>query len=167
MTQGSKSLENIFKSWFPELLSHGHIIIKLYVYMYRVLAWNSSCRSPIGLTQSALMTSSSHGTADWFSPVSVANELTAQYSNTWLLFAVAVCSVLQKPSTFPSSTCIDLLRGDLCMLYGVIHMCYMCSSSISYMLTAACCGCIGSSKSLYLICCSSSVADLFRQDQIH
>ncbi len=46
-------------------------------------------------------------------------------------------------------------------------MCYMCSSSISYMLTAACCGCIGSSKSRYLLCCSSSsVADLFRQDQI-
>ncbi len=35
---------------------------------------------------------------------------------------------------------------------GVIHMCYMCSSSISYMLTAACCGC---SKSQYLLCHSS------------
>ncbi len=69
-----------------------------------------------GLTQSDLMTSISHGTADWFSPVSVANELTAQYSNTWLLFAVAVSSALQKPSTFPSSTCIDLLRGDSCVL---------------------------------------------------
>ncbi len=45
----------------------------------------------------------------WFSPVSVANEL---------LLAVAVCSVLQKPSTFLSSTCIDLLRGDSFMLYG-------------------------------------------------
>ncbi len=59
-------------------------------HIYRVLSWNSSWRSPIGLTQSDLMTSSSHGTADWFSPVSVANELTAQYSNTWLLFGVAV-----------------------------------------------------------------------------
>ncbi len=28
------------------------------------------------------------------------------------------CSVLQTPSTFPSSTCIDLLQGDSCMLYG-------------------------------------------------
>ncbi len=35
------------------------------------------------------------------------------------------------------------------------------------MLTAACCGCIGSSKSWYLLCHSSSIADLFRQDQIH
>ncbi len=40
----------------------------------------------------------------------------------------------------------------------VICICYMCSSSISYMLTAACCGCIGSSKSRYLLCRSSSVA---------
>ncbi len=47
-------------------------------------------------------------------------------------------------------------------LWGLFHVCYMCSSSISYMLTAACCGCIG--KSQYLICrssSSSSVADLF------
>ncbi len=39
-----------------------------------------------------LMTSLSHGTADWLSPVSVANlsnELTAQYSNTWHLYALA------------------------------------------------------------------------------
>ncbi len=68
------------------------------------------------------------------------------------------CSELQKPPTFPSSTCIDLLRGDLCMLYGVIL----------YMLcAAACCGCIGSSKSWYLLCCNSSIADLFCQDQTH
>ncbi len=127
------------------------------------------------------------------------------------------CSSIQKPSTFPSSTCIDLLRQwsqtqfleghssaefssnpnqshliqlikvfritrnfqaaviwswlelnsaelwpsrnwvwDHCAK-GWFHICYMCSSSISYMLTAVCCGCIG----------SSSVADLFRQDQSH
>ncbi len=35
------------------------------------------------------------------------------------------------------------------------------------MLTAACCGCIGSSKSRCLLCRRSSVADLFCQDQIH
>uniref|UniRef100_A0A8C2JRF1 Tyrosine-protein kinase n=1 Tax=Cyprinus carpio TaxID=7962 RepID=A0A8C2JRF1_CYPCA len=45
-------------------------------------------------------------------------------------------------------------------------MCYMCSSSISYMLTAVCCGCIGSRKSWYLLCCSSG-ADLFHQGQKH
>ncbi len=48
------------------------------------------------------------------------------------------CSTLQKPSTFTSSTCIDLLRGDSCMGYGGYFICYMCNSSISYMLTAAC-----------------------------
>ncbi len=100
------------------------------------------------------MTSLSHGTADWLSPVSVANELAAQHSNIWLVLAVAVFSVLQKPSTFPSSTCIGLLWGDH-VCYGG-YSCYMCSSSISYMLTAACWGCIDSSKSWYLLCRSSS-----------
>ncbi len=80
------------------------------------------------------------------------------------------CSALQKPSTMPSFTCIDLLLGGSCMLYmgGILYsLFYMCSSSISYMLTGACCGCIGSSKSWYLLCRSSSVADLFCQDQTH
>ncbi len=101
---------------------------------YRALAWNSRWRSPICLTQSDLMTSLSHGTADWFSPLSVANELSAQHSNIWLVLAVAVRSVLQKPSTFPSSTCIELLRGDSCMLYGVIS--YMLYVQQQYFLHA-------------------------------
>ncbi len=117
---------------------------------YRVLPWNSRWHSPIGLTQSDLMTSLSHGTADWFSPESVANELAAQHSNIWLVLTVAVCRVLQKPSTFPSSTCIDLLRGDSCMLYGGYFL---------YVIWAAAfCVCIGSSKSRYLLCRSSSVS---------
>ncbi len=37
------------------------------------------------------------------------------------------CSALQKSSTFPSSTCIDLLQGDF--MYITFHICYMCSSS--------------------------------------
>ncbi len=52
------------------------------LYIYKVLAWNSRWRSPIGLTQYDIMTSSSHVTADWFSPVSVANEIAAQHLNT-------------------------------------------------------------------------------------
>ncbi len=32
--------------------------------------------------QSDIIASLSHGTTNWFSPVSVANELTAQHSNT-------------------------------------------------------------------------------------
>ncbi len=55
-------------------------------FWHETLSW----RSPIGPTQSDLMTSLSYGSADWFSPVSVAIELIAQYSNTWLSFAVAV-----------------------------------------------------------------------------
>ncbi len=61
------------------------------------------------------------------------------------------CSALQKPSTFPSSTCIDLLQGDF--MYVTFHICFMCSSSSiksacrNYMLTEArLCGCIGSSS---------------------
>ncbi len=46
----------------------------------------------------------------------------------------------------------ELILTPLC--YRVIHVCYngviyLCSSNISYMLTTACCGCIGSSKSWY------------------
>ncbi len=46
----------------------------------------------------------------------------------------------------------ELILTPLC--YRVIHVCYngviyLCSSSISYMLTTACCGCIGSSKSRF------------------
>ncbi len=52
----------------------------------------------------------------------------------------------------------------VCNIWGLFHKCYMCSSSISYMFTAACCGCIGSSKSWYLLC-RSIIAELFRQDQ--
>lgn len=42
-------------------------------------------------------------------------------------------------------------------------MCNMCGSSVPYMHTAACCGCIGRSKSLYF----PILADLFHQDRIH
>ncbi len=84
---------------------------------------------------------SSHVTADWFSPVSVANELAAHHSSTWLMFVVAVCSALQKPSTFPSSTCIDLLQGDSCMLYG----------GYSYVICAA---------AVFLTCSQQHVVDV-------
>ncbi len=74
--------------------------------------------SPIDLTQYDIIRSS-HVTADWFSSVLVANELAAQHSSTCkcLLYS---SSTLQKPSTFPSSTCIDLLQGVAsCMLWGL------------------------------------------------
>ncbi len=64
------------------------------------------------------------------------------------------CSLLQKPCTFPSSNCIDLLWGNVIhVIYGGYFICYMCSSSsISNMLTAACLWIYwftGSSKSQY------------------
>ncbi len=40
------------------------------------------------------------------------------------------CSLLQKPSTFPSSTCIDLLWGDSCMLYGGYFMYVICTAAV-------------------------------------
>ncbi len=100
------------------------------------------------------MTSSSHVTADWSSPVSVANELAAQHSNAWLVLALAVRSVLQKPSFFPSSTCIDLLWGDSCMLYGGYFM-YVIFAAPAVFLTCSqqnVCECIGSSKSRSMLC---------------
>ncbi len=89
-------------------------ISQFLLYIYRVLAWNSCL---IGLTQSDLLTSLSPGSWLVFSCI----------SNQWVDYSIfkylaLVCcssrSTLQKPSTFPSSTCIDLLWGDSCMLYG-------------------------------------------------
>ncbi len=74
-------------------------------FWHETLSW----RSPIGPTQSDLMTSLSYGSADWFSPVSVANELTAQYSNTWLSFAVAVWQHTSETLHLPQ---IHLCRSD-------------------------------------------------------
>ncbi len=42
------------------------------------------------------------------------------------------CNMLQKPSIFPSSTCIDQLWGDSCMLYiGVIS--YVISAAVAFL----------------------------------
>ncbi len=118
-------------------------ISQFLLYIYRVLGWNSCL---IGLTQSDLLTSLSRDSWLVFSCIS------SQWAQCSIFkYLALVCcssrSTLQKPSTFPSSTCIDLLWGDSCMLYGGYSYGYMCSSSISYMLAAACCGCIvGSSK---------------------
>ncbi len=81
--------------------------------------------------------------ADWFFI------LYQQPMSLLLNIQILAVAVLQKASTFPSSICIDLIRVIMCAIWGLFHICYMCSSSISYMLTAACCGCI--SKSQYLL----------------
>ncbi len=51
---------------------------------------------------------------------------------------------------------VQICYEGIHVCYMGLFMCYMCSSSISYMLTAACCGCIGSSNFLYLLGRSSS-----------
>jgi len=83
--------------------------------------------------------------------VSVANELAAQPSYTWKAFALAV----EAPSTFPSSTCIDLL--------WVIHVHYIVQQQ-HVLLAHSSVLSIGSSKSFT---CSAAAADLFHQDQTY
>ncbi len=48
------------------------------------------------------LTSLPHSTADWFSPVSVANELAGQHSNTWLVIAVAVAAHFRNSPPSPA-----------------------------------------------------------------
>ncbi len=81
-------------------------------------------------------------------------------SNTWLLFAVAVWQRTSETLHLPQLHLYRSATSWFMFAIWELFMCYMCSSSISYMLTAACCGCILSSKSRCLLCRSSSVADL-------
>jgi len=98
--------------------------------------------------------------------------LRAQHSKYLGSICLSSAARFQKRSTFPSSTCIDLLR--VIHIYAILY-----SSSMSY-LHKMCCVCISSSKShtcsaaaltdsssSYKSSSSSSVADLFRQDQTH
>ncbi len=66
----------------------------------KVLSWNSRWRSWLVLFRSA------------------ANELAAQHTNTYLVLARA----LQKPSSFPSSTCIDMLRSDFMYIIQMLNV---------------------------------------------
>ncbi len=81
--------------------------------------------------------------------------------STFKYMTSSCCSNFQRVSEILTLPQLHLYRSATrwsCMLWGLFHMRYMCRSSISYMLPAACCGCIGSSKSQYL--------QIFRQDQI-
>ncbi len=87
--------------------------------------------------------------------VSAANEIAAPTFQKYLVCACcSCCSMLQKPSTFPSSTCIDLPQGDSCMLWGLFT--YVISAAAVFL---TCCECIVSKMSRYLLCCSS-IADI-------
>ncbi len=100
--------------------------LQLAVYSYdghfnksKVLSWNSRWCSPIGLTQSDIMTSLSHGTADWFFCIISQWACCSVFKNLTSV-CCSSCSMLQKPSTIPSSTCIDLL--DVSYMWGLFHV---------------------------------------------
>ncbi len=61
---------------------------------------------------------------------------------------IHVCPLMQQVYPYiPRHAYIGLYCIVSPALWGVIHIYYTYSSSISYMLTVACCGCIGSKKS--------------------
>ncbi len=78
------------------------------------------------------------------------------------------CSAFQKPSTFPSSTCTDLLWGDFMHFiyrgYFIYVMQYVQQQYFLYAHSSIS-ACFGNSKSPNLLCRRSRSADLFRQDQ--
>jgi len=78
---------------------------------YKVLSWNSRWRR--SLTKYAC-----NHIILYMAQLIGSYCISSQWAwNTWSAFAVVVAARFQKPSTFPSSTCIDLL--------WVIHVCYI------------------------------------------
>ncbi len=76
--------------------AHGAQKIWLVPPIYKVLAWKSRWRSLLDRTQYDIMTSLSRHS--WFVlSCIVANELAAQHSNTWLVFALAVAAHFRNP----------------------------------------------------------------------
>ncbi len=85
-----------------------------------------------------IMTSLSHGAADWSFCIS------SQWAccSTFKHLASACCSscsALQKPSAFPSSTCIDLLQGDFTYaIYEGYFIYVVCAAALfAHMLTGS------------------------------
>ncbi len=82
------------------------------------------------------------------------------YCSTFKYLAGACCSscnALQRPSTFPSSTCIDILRGDFMYVIHGGHFIYVQQQHVVDVLAVA-----------SLSTCSAAAAaaaDLLRQDQ--
>ncbi len=75
-----------------------------------------------------------------------------------------------RASFGPRATCCRTLfyRVILRMLYGGYFIYVICAAAIFPTCSQQhVCGCIGNIKSRYLLCHSSTIADLFRQDQIH
>lgn len=84
------------------------------------------------ITQSVLMTSLSHGTADWFPPVSVTNELAAQHK----YITVAVAAYFRSPPPSPAppvQACCKMIHVRYmwvisCMLY-LEQQCFLLAHS--------------------------------------
>ncbi len=131
-------------------------------FSHKTLSWSS----PISPTHSDIMTSLSYGSADWFSPVSVANELTAQYSNTWLLFDVAVG---QRTSETPHLPQLHLyrsaMRGFMYAIWG--YSCVICSAAGFSTCSQQHVGDVLAVAILCTCSAAAAAADLSRQDQIH
>ncbi len=128
------------------------------MYIYRVLAWNSRWRIPIGTTQSDLMTSLSHGTADWFSPISVANELSAQHSNIWLVLVVAVLQHALETLHRPQ---LHLYRSATrWFMYVIFAAAVFLTCSQQHVVDVLAIASLST-------CSAAAAADLFRQDQTH
>ncbi len=103
---------------------------------YKVQSWNSRCHRKTGFTASNSI---------WYNHIIIhmvqpigSSCIISQWSccSTFKYLANACyssCSMIQKPSTSPSSTCIESAKGVIsCMLYvRLFHVCYMCSNSIS------------------------------------
>ncbi len=103
----------------------------------------------MGITQPDMMTSLSRGTADWFSPVSVANELAAQHSNTWVVLSVTVPVHFRNPPPSPAPPvyiCCGLIMYRVYSIWG-LFIYVMCAVTI--FITAACCGCAAAAQLIY------------------
>ncbi len=136
--------------------------------LYKVLSWNGRWRRPIASKSTWYNYLITHiaqliGLFSHKQPMTACCS-TLKYSSSacW-----SSCSTLQKPSSSPSSTCIDLLWGDF--IY-VLQRGYFVTCTAAVFLSFSqqhVCG-SSSSKSRYLLCrTSSSVADLFLQDHTH
>ncbi len=134
---------------------------------YRVLAWNSRWRSLM------IMNSIWHNDIiiTWHSWL-VLSCIGSQWAHCsifkYMTSACCIsCSMLQKPSTFPSSTCIDLLQGDSYMLYGGYLMYVIFAAAVFLTCSQQHVVDVLTVASLGACSAAAAAADLFRQDQIH
>ncbi len=111
------------------------------------------------------MTSLSHGTADWFSSVSVANELSAQHSNIWLVLVVAVSQRASETLHLPQLHLYRSARRWFMYAMGGYFMYVIFAAAVFLKCSQQHVVDVLAVASLGTCSGRSSVADLFRQDQ--